>query len=80
MESRLRVPLIGWIAVAALIFLVDPSLQQADDTFDEELLLKPLPSGHINSFFQFSTSWELGQNDSRKPPHIHYSLFATIWF
>lgn len=48
------------------LLAVGPSLQQADDSFAEELFLKPLPSGHINSFFQFSTSWELGQNDSRK--------------
>lgn len=28
------------------------------DTFHEELILKPLPSGYIYAFFQFTTIWE----------------------
>lgn len=54
-----------------LFFLLIPLLnignsQQYTDTFHEELLLKPLPSGHINSFFQFTTKWHINKNDSRK--------------
>lgn len=29
------------------------------DYFDEELLLKPLPSGHIYAYFQFTTVWDV---------------------
>ena len=28
------------------------------DYYDEELLLKPLPSGHIYAYFQFTTLWD----------------------
>lgn len=34
------------------------------DTYDEELMLKPLPSGYIYAFFQFTTLWE-GSNTLR---------------
>nr|CAD7256332.1 unnamed protein product [Timema shepardi] len=29
------------------------------DYFDEELLLKPLPSGHVYAYFQFTTLWDV---------------------
>lgn len=29
-----------------------------DDFFDEELMLKPLPSNHVYAYFQFTTVWE----------------------
>jgi hypothetical protein len=29
------------------------------DYFDEELLLKPLSSGHVYAYFQFTTIWEV---------------------
>ena len=32
------------------------------DTFDEELLLKPLPNGHVYAYFQFTTRWEATNN------------------
>lgn len=39
---------------------------QFQDEFHEELFLKPLPTGHINSFFQFSTEWTLNRKESRR--------------
>lgn len=30
-----------------------------NDYFDEELLLKPLPSGHVFAYFQFTTIWDV---------------------
>lgn len=29
----------------------------SNDMFHEELYLKPLPSGHVYSYFQFTTVW-----------------------
>ena len=29
------------------------------DTFTEELFIKPLPTGHLYSFFQFTTKWDV---------------------
>jgi phosphatidylinositol glycan class T len=39
------------------IFSVKSAPQK--DYFDEELLLKPLPSGHVYAYFQFTTIWEV---------------------
>ena len=37
------------------------SLAQTD-TFDEELMLKPLPNGYVYAHFQFTTLWEVKNN------------------
>lgn len=48
-----------------LITQIINSLQN-NDYFNEELFIKPLQSGHVNSYFQFTTKWDLEKNDSRK--------------
>uniref|UniRef100_A0A182IZW0 Uncharacterized protein n=1 Tax=Anopheles atroparvus TaxID=41427 RepID=A0A182IZW0_ANOAO len=40
------------------------SFAQFSDVFDEELFIKPLPDRFVYSYFQFTTRWELGKNDS----------------
>lgn len=35
---------------------IESSYQQ-NDKFHEELLIKPLASGHVYSYFQFTTVW-----------------------
>lgn len=30
-----------------------------NDSFDEELLVKPLANGHIYAYFQFTTLWHI---------------------
>uniref|UniRef100_A0A1B6C6L0 GPI transamidase component PIG-T n=1 Tax=Clastoptera arizonana TaxID=38151 RepID=A0A1B6C6L0_9HEMI len=40
------------------IFIVDGHCLSIKDSFHEELLLKPLPSGHVYSYFQFTTLWK----------------------
>jgi len=30
----------------------------AKDSFHEELMIKPLPSGHVYAYFQFTTLWD----------------------
>lgn len=51
-------------AAILVIATIKQSIQFQDE-FHEELFLKPLPTGHINSFFQFSTEWTLNRRDSR---------------
>lgn len=34
------------------------------DEFHEELLVKPLASGHVYSYFQFTTLWRKPQNQN----------------
>lgn len=38
---------------------------KASDQFDEELFIKPLSTGHVNTYFQFTTEWLVQNNDSR---------------
>lgn len=52
------------ILILFIIFI--PKSHQFDDVFHEELFLKPLKTGHVNSYFQFTTKWYLNENDSRK--------------
>lgn len=39
---------------------------QYRDTYHEEAFLKPLASGHINTYFQFTTDWNFGKAENRK--------------
>lgn len=56
-----------------LIFVIGIAKSvQFSDKFDEELFLKPLPSGHVNAYFQFTTNWLINKNDSRKLFKILY--------
>ncbi|XP_063988657.1 GPI transamidase component PIG-T [Diachasmimorpha longicaudata] len=41
-----------------------------NDSFDEELFLKPLSSGHLYAYFQFTTLWRVPRN-SEKLHHTH---------
>lgn len=52
-----------------LITQIINSLQN-NDYFNEELFIKPLQSGHVNSYFQFTTKWDLDKNDSRKLGYV----------
>jgi hypothetical protein len=46
------------------------------DYFDEELLLKPLPSGHVYAYFQFTTLWdiELEATTCKYSSRVHIAL------
>lgn len=37
----------------------------ATDKFNEELFVKPFPSGHVNTYFQFTTEWSLNNAENR---------------
>lgn len=38
----------------------------SNDKFHEELFIKPLQSGHVYTYFQFTTQWALKNNESCK--------------
>lgn len=54
-----------WLTIAILFLSYDKSLQYKDN-YNEELLIKQLPTGHIYSYFQFTTKWHLVDSDSCK--------------
>lgn len=41
-----------------ILFITIVKLTYSHDFFDEELMLKPLPSNHVYAYFQFTTVWE----------------------
>lgn len=43
-------------------------LNASQDKFDEELFIKALHSGHVYTYFQFTTEWLLKNNESCKYP------------
>jgi hypothetical protein len=48
------------------------------DTFDESLLLKSLPSGSVLAHFSFSTTKHLGQLGSENEDYAHFNLFPKV--
>ena len=46
-----------------LLFSLITNSIQYDDEFNEELFIKPLQSGHINTYFQFTTKWNHNIHD-----------------
>lgn len=48
------------------IFCFSLASGETGDQFDEELFIKPLSTGHVNTYFQFTTEWLLQNNESRK--------------
>jgi len=68
-----------WICILSFLTRCAFILSSSSDEFHEELLLRPLPSGHLHAHFQFVTTWHVpvhndkGEFDSS---HFqHYRLF-----
>lgn len=55
-----------WISGAILLLVVIVCHGAESDRFNEELYIKPLNSGHIYTYFQFTTQWILANNESCK--------------
>ena len=57
----------------AFISLHSCCLGLYEDAFHEELFIKPLPTGHIYTHFQFTTTWdvELKRKDECKTNRIN---------
>lgn len=47
-----------------ICFLIQFELVNAKDKYTEELLIKPLDSGHVYFQFQFTTQWDADIADS----------------
>ena len=47
------------LSTVALISLNGCCLGLSEDAFHEELFIKPLPTGHVYTHFQFTTTWEV---------------------
>lgn len=50
------------VLFALLVHVHD--LIASPDKFDEELFIKTLHSGHVNTYFQFTTQWLLTDNEN----------------
>ncbi|KAJ8683044.1 hypothetical protein QAD02_018836 [Eretmocerus hayati] len=62
---------LGKFSLFILFLTYKPIIASAhNDTFDEELVLKPLPNGYVYAYFQFTTIWE-AQNDADTLKHTH---------
>ena len=42
------------------------SINASSESFSEELLIKPLPTGHVYSFFQFTTKWDVDPEETKR--------------
>ncbi|XP_048585595.1 GPI transamidase component PIG-T [Nematostella vectensis] len=63
------------VLVAVTLYLVFMSsiCDAAKETFHEELLIKPLHTGHVYAYFQFTTEWDVRVSD--RQAFSHYGLF-----
>jgi len=59
-----------YLTISWILFLLQYiyGFEQPRDSFHEELFIKNLPSGHVYTHFQFSTTWNvtLGTNNACK--------------
>jgi phosphatidylinositol glycan class T len=55
----MKAVLVAFASVALFVHSISCTSVPWKDYFDEELLLKPLPSGHIYAYFQFTTVWDV---------------------
>jgi len=66
-----------WVLFIAFLTRCAFTSSSSSDEFHEELLLRPLPSGHLHAHFQFVTTWhvpvhnEKGEFDSSHFRHYH---------
>ncbi|XP_064640505.1 GPI transamidase component PIG-T-like [Lineus longissimus] len=63
----------GQIFLIFVSFTALSVVRSSDEQFHEELLIKPLPNGHIYTHFQFTTTWDIDiENESS---FSHFRLF-----
>jgi len=51
------------------------SVNDSKDSFTEELFIKPLPTGHLYSYFQFTTKWDVNPEETKLR---HFNLFPRV--
>ncbi|GFY59243.1 GPI transamidase component PIG-T [Trichonephila inaurata madagascariensis] len=66
------IPILSFVVV---LFIVPKTCKSSSftDRFDEKLFIKPLPSGHVYTHFQFVVQKDLNGNDNN--PFHHFRLF-----
>lgn len=57
-----------------LLLFISFSLNTIDcsDTFNEELVIKPIATGHLNAYFQFTTNWLVKNQEN--------CMYTPKWF
>lgn len=53
-----------------IIIFTNSVTSNYDDSFNEELFIKPLPSGHVSAHFQFTTIWNIPK-ETKYLEHSH---------
>ncbi|KAG1670228.1 GPI transamidase component PIG-T [Nymphon striatum] len=62
------------LLLSVLFLLISTSCYSlTDDSFSEELFIKPLPTGHVYSYFQFTTKWDVDIRNNEA--FTHFRLF-----
>ncbi|XP_031563607.1 GPI transamidase component PIG-T-like [Actinia tenebrosa] len=61
-----------WITILVFFYFSSFSFASKDE-FHEELLIKPLPTGHVYTYFQFTTLWDVDIKDHEA--FSHFNLF-----
>ncbi|KAL5276747.1 PIGT family protein [Megaselia abdita] len=46
-----------------LILVISVNLSEQSEQYHEELFIKPLPNGFVNTFFQFTTRWNMASRE-----------------
>ena len=61
------------LSLVIIVLLFSSKIFCTDDNFNEELFIRQLPSGHVYSFFQFTTTWNVNIFDEplRKKFYTH---------
>lgn len=49
-----------------LLFCALVNAKDHDNVFNEELVIKELSNSFVNTYFQFTTRWNIKTNDDRK--------------
>ena len=58
------IPAVCGVVLLAVFFRLAGAL--GEDSLREELFIRPLPSGHVYSHFQFTTTWNVSFEHGRK--------------
>ncbi|XP_033101551.1 GPI transamidase component PIG-T-like [Anneissia japonica] len=69
--SKNKIYLVGLGLLYFILLIAD--CYSFEDVLNEELLIKPLPSGNVYAHFQFTTKWDI--DILREEKLLHYNLF-----
>jgi hypothetical protein len=68
-----------WVTVVVFLYFSSYSLASKEE-FHEELLIKPLPTGHVYTYFQFTTLWDVDmKNHEACKCSTNEMVFDLFW-